>query len=83
MPGPRLTARYLINNLGCTEIPDVFPAEAASGALGRLRRQWPHMTAWRAPVAGASFGQEFAAFHDPSGLPARVADLGRSRSSLS
>lgn len=81
MPGPRLAARYLALNLGCTVIPGVLPQTRLLGRRGQLQPHWPHMTALRTPVQGA-FARDrdaFVPFHDPHvSVRARLAGLGRS-----
>jgi predicted O-methyltransferase YrrM len=67
MPGPRLAARYLVTNLGCTEIPDVLPQGRTAGRRGLLQPHWPHMTALRTPAADAPgrHRDAFVPFGDP------------------
>jgi predicted O-methyltransferase YrrM len=68
MPGPQLAARYLVTNLGCTEIPDVLPQNSTVGRRGLRQPHWPHMTALRTPATGA-FSRDmdaFVPFHEPS-----------------
>lgn len=72
MPGPRLAARYLMTNLGCTEIPGVLPQGSTIGRRGLVQPHWPHMTALRTPSKGVP-GRDrdaFVPFGDP---PASVA----------
>lgn len=78
MPGPRLAARYLVANLGCTEIPGVLPQGSTIGRRGLPQPHWPHMTALRTAPAGAFRRDQdaFVPFHDPPAtLRARAAGL--------
>jgi len=54
MPGPQLVVRYMVTNLGCTEVTDGrFPQTTRRGRFGRTELTWPHLTILRTPTHGA------------------------------
>jgi predicted O-methyltransferase YrrM len=69
-PGPYLAARYLITNLGCTEIGG-FPQTMEYTGRGRLGRKGPHLTAIRTPARPTPRATNaFVDFFEPPESPA-------------